>query len=255
MIQDKEGRMPMRYHPPMTLEHGHTPDEIAARLAAPASTGHLRDFVYGGIDGTVTTFAIVAGVAGAGLSHKVIIALGIANVLADGFSMAAGNYSGTTADKENVARLRALEERHIRQCPEGEREEVRQIMAAKGLSGEVLEGAVESITRDERTWINLMMQDEHGMAPVDPSPLRAALATFGAFLLCGMVPLGPFLFGLDAPFVWASAMTGAVFFAIGAMQSRWSLRPWWRSGIETLAIGGTAAAIAYGVGHLVNGWT
>jgi len=239
----------------MKLEHGHTPAEIAERLAAPGRTSHLRDFIYGGIDGTVTTFAIVAGVAGAGLPHKVIVALGIANVLADGFSMAAGNYSGTMAEKENIDRLRAQEARHIRHCPEGEREEVRQIMAAKGLSGAVLEGAVVAITRDEATWLDLMMHEEHGIAGVDPAPLRAALTTFGAFLLCGMVPLAPFLASVDTPFVWASGMTGMVFFAIGAAQARWSLRPWWRAGLETLAIGSTAATIAYGVGHLVNGWT
>ena len=237
----------------MELEHGHTPEQIATRLAAPKTTGHLRDFIYGGIDGTVTTFAIVAGVAGAGLSHKVIVALGIANVLADGFSMAAGNYSGTMADKENAARLRALEIRHIRHCPEGEREEVRQILAAKGLSGDVLEGAVSSMTQNEETWIDLMMQEEHGIASAELAPMRAALVTFGAFLLCGLVPLSPFLVGHDTPFVWATAMTAIVFFAIGAAQSRWSLRAWWRSGLETLAIGGTAAAIAYGVGHLVEG--
>lgn len=238
----------------MTLEHGHSTEEIAARLAAPKGRGYLRDFIYGGIDGTVTTFAIVAGVAGAGLSHGVILALGIANVLADGFSMAASNYSGTMAEKDSIERLRALEIRHIRDHPDGEREEVRQILAAKGLSGDVLDGAVESVTADNATWIALMMQEEHGIASVDPAPLRAALATFAAFLLCGLVPLLPFLFGMAEPFTWASAMTGCVFFAIGAVQSRWSLRPWWRAGLETLAIGGTAAGIAYGVGHLVKGW-
>ena len=238
----------------MKPDHGHSPTEIAERLATPLGASHLRDFVYGGIDGTVTTFAIVAGVAGAGLPHGVIVALGLANVLADGFSMAAGNYSGTMAEKENVARLRAAERRHIAEYPEGEREEVRQILAAKGLAGDVLEGAVASITRNEATWIDLMMKEEHGLSSIDPHPLPAALATFGAFLLCGIVPLAPFLFGVDAPFLWASGATAAVFFAIGAVRSRWSLRPWWRSGSETLAIGGTAATIAYGVGHLVESW-
>ena len=254
-MEDKAGAVRIRQGVGMILEHGHTREEIAARLNAPNRANHLRDFVYGGIDGTVTTFAIVAGVAGAGLSHNVIVALGIANVLADGFSMAAGNYSGTMAEKENIDRLYALERRHIDLCPQGEREEVRQILAGKGLSGDVLEGAVDSITRDEETWIDLMMQEEYGVAPVDPSPLLAAFATFGAFIVCGFVPLVPFLFDMDAPFTWASAATAVVFFAIGAARSRWSLRPWWWSGMGTLAVGGTAAAIAYGVGHLVNGWT
>jgi hypothetical protein len=78
-------------------DHGHSQQEIEQRISDPPGRGVLRDIVYGGIDGSVTTFAIVAGVAGAGLSSFVIVALGLANVLADGFSMAVGNYSGTKA--------------------------------------------------------------------------------------------------------------------------------------------------------------
>ncbi|MFT7594558.1 MAG: VIT1/CCC1 family predicted Fe2+/Mn2+ transporter, partial [Paracoccaceae bacterium] len=106
-------------------EHGHSPQEVAARIGAPPGRGVLRDVVYGAIDGSVTTFAIVAGVAGAGLSPFVIIALGLANVLADGFSMAAGNFSATKAERDNIIRIRAIEERHIATHPDGERREAR----------------------------------------------------------------------------------------------------------------------------------
>ena len=99
-------------------DHGHSQREIEARIETASGHGVLRDTVYGAIDGAVTTFAIVAGVAGAGLSPFVIVALGLANVLADGFSMAAGNYSGTKAEKDNLLRLRAVEERHIATNPE-----------------------------------------------------------------------------------------------------------------------------------------
>ena len=122
-------------------DHGHSQQEVARRINAPPGRGVLRDVVYGGIDGSVTTFAIVAGVAGAGLSPFVIVALGLANVLADGFSMAAGNYSGTKAELDNIRRIRAIEERHIALYPEGERREVREILAQKGLSGPVLDEA------------------------------------------------------------------------------------------------------------------
>ncbi len=231
-------------------DHSHAPDAIAARINAPPGRGVLRDAVYGGIDGSVTTFAIVAGVAGAGLSSFVIVALGLANVLADGFSMAAGNYSGTKAELDNMTRLRAIEERHIARYPEGERQEVREILAQKGLSGEVLEQATMAVTSNREAWIQLMLEGEYGLAPVDPHPMRAALATFVAFLVAGMIPLVPFLLGMDRAFAWSSWMTAGVFFAIGALKSRWSLAPWWRSGVETLAIGGAAAAMAYGVGTL-----
>src|SRR6056297_1311773 len=95
-------------------DHGHSQSEVEARINAPAGRGHLRDMIYGAIDGSVTTLAIVAGVAGAGLSPFVIVALGLANVLADGFSMAAGNYSATKAELDEIKRLRAVEARHIR---------------------------------------------------------------------------------------------------------------------------------------------
>lgn len=234
-------------------EHGHSQQEIRHRIGAPPGRGVLRDVVYGGIDGSVTTFAIVAGVAGAGLSPFIIVALGLANVLADGFSMAAGNYSGTKAEQDNIRRVRQVEERHITAHPEGERAEVREILARKGLSGTVLDEATEAITADRETWIGLMLEGEYGLGGVHPHPLRAAMATFLAFLAAGMIPLLPFLLGLDRAFALSAWMTAAVFFAIGALKSRWSLAPWWQSGAETLAIGGTAAAMAYFVGSLFQG--
>ena len=231
-------------------QHGHSPQEIAARIDAPPGRGVLRDVVYGSIDGSVTTFAIVAGVAGAGLSTFVIIALGLANVLADGFSMAAGNYSGAKAERENLERIRAIETRQIAENPEGERREVRAILARKGLSGKVLDEATQAVTADQETWIEIMLEGEYGLGGVDPHPLRAAMATFFSFLVAGMVPLMPFVLGLDNAFPLSAWMTGAVFFAIGTLKSRWSLKSWWRSGAETLLIGGTAASIAYIVGTL-----
>ncbi len=235
------------------MEHGHSHQEIADRIGAPKGRGVLRDVVYGAIDGSVTTFAIVAGVAGAGLSPFVIIALGLANVLADGFSMAAGNYSGAKAESDNIKRIRRIEERQIDENPEGERREVREILAQKGLSGEVLDQAVVAVTGNRETWINLMLEGEYGLGGIGPHPLRAALATFFAFLLAGLIPLVPFLMGMERAFVASAWATMAVFFAIGALKSRWSLAPWWRSALETTLIGGVAAGIAYYVGTLFQG--
>ncbi|WP_170326935.1 VIT1/CCC1 transporter family protein [Ruegeria arenilitoris] len=233
-------------------DHGHSQQEITARINAPPGRGVLRDVVYGGIDGSVTTFAIVAGVAGAGLSPFIIVALGLANVLADGFSMAAGNYSGTKAELDNIRRIRAIEERHIRMYPDGERREVREILAQKGLSGRVLDEATDAITANHENWINLMVEGEYGLGSVDPHPFKAAMATFVAFLVAGMVPLLPFLLSLERAFAVSACMTMGVFFAIGAFKSRWSLAPWWRSGFETFLIGGAAALIAYLVGSLFH---
>lgn len=233
-------------------EHGHTAQEIAERIGAPPGRGVLRDAVYGAIDGAVTTFAIVAGVAGAGLSPFIIVALGLANVLADGFSMAAANYSGTQAELENMQRIRDIEERHIHDYPEGEKLEVREILARKGLSGDVLAQATDAITQNRENWIALMMEGEYGLSGVSPHPAKSALTTFLSFLAAGAVPLLPFVLGLENAFITSAVMTMATFFVIGALKSRWSLSPWWRSAIETLLIGGVAAAIAFFVGTVFH---
>ena len=233
-------------------DHSHTPEGIAERIGSPKGKGVLRDAVYGGIDGTVTTFAIVAGVAGAGLSPFVVVVLGLANVLADGFSMAAANYSGIKAEQDNIARIRKREERHIEQFPRGEWLEVREILSQKGLEGDVLDQATDAITQDRENWIAIMMEGEYGMGGVEPRPLRAAIVTFLAFLVAGMIPVMPFLFGLDSAFGVSAWMTMGVFFGIGALKSVWSLSPWWRSAAETMLIGGAAAALAYGVGNLFH---
>jgi len=233
-------------------EHGHSPTEIHDRIASPPGRGILRDVIYGAIDGSVTTFAIIAGVAGAGLSPFVVLALGFANVLADGFSMAVGNYAGTKSEQDDLRRVRAIEARHIARYPEGERQEVREILAQKGLSGEVLEQATGEITANRENWIALMVEGEYGLSQSNPNPMRAALATFGAFLCAGLVPMLPFVFALPEAFTVSAWMTLAVFFVIGAIKSHWSLAPWWRSGLETLAIGGAAAGIAYLVGSLFH---
>jgi VIT1/CCC1 family predicted Fe2+/Mn2+ transporter len=234
------------------LEHGHKPGEIARRLRQGPRVSYLRDWVYGGIDGTVTTFAIMAGVVGANLSPTVVIILGIANLLADGFSMAAGNFTGTRAERDEYDQLRHMEERHIDLAPEGEREEIRQIFRAKGFEGEALESAVNVITKHRESWIDTMMTEEHGMPAVSRSPIRAAFYTFLAFVLCGSVPLMPYALGLAEPELPAAIMTGATFFAIGSFRSKWSPTPWWRAGLETLAIGMLAAGVAYLIGDFLK---
>jgi VIT1/CCC1 family predicted Fe2+/Mn2+ transporter len=97
-----------------------------------------------------------------------------------------------------------------------------------------------------------MLSEEYGLPKVVRSPLKAAASTFAAFMLCGMVPLLPFVMGAPASFELSIVMTGLVFFLIGSGKSRWSPVSWWRSGCETLAIGMGAAALAYVIGHALR---
>jgi VIT1/CCC1 family predicted Fe2+/Mn2+ transporter len=230
----------------------HTPAAIRERLEHGPSHSYLGDFVLGAIDGCVTTFAVVAGVAGAELAPAVVIILGLANLLADGFSMAASNFLGSKSDREMVERIRRTEETHIDLVPEAEREEIRQIFAGKGFDGGLLEKIVEVITRDRRRWVDTMITEEWGLQLEAPSPWKSGLATFTAFVLAGSVPLLPFVLPIPwsagAAFAVSAAATGVTFVLVGVAKGYVVQRsPWW-SGLETLLVGGGAAALAYGVG-------
>jgi VIT1/CCC1 family predicted Fe2+/Mn2+ transporter len=237
----------------------HTPDAVRARLEDAPAPSYLRDFVYGAVDGAVTTFAIVAGVAGADLDETIVIILGAANLLADGFSMAASNFLGSRAERQERQRARRDEEEQIRLHPEGEREEIRQIFASKGFEGDQLERVVEVITSDPKLWADTMMSEELGFGATEPDEKRAALATFTAFVVAGSLPLLVFVIDeltpgrVDSAFTWSAILTAVAFFVIGTLKARFVDQRWWRSGLETLAIGGLAAVLAYAAGAALQG--
>ena len=236
----------------------HTPEAVRSRLQALPVHTHLRDLVYGAVDGTVTTFAVISGVAGARLPARIVLILGIANLVADGFSMAVGNFLATRAERQLLERARRMEEHHVDHIPAGEREEVRQIYAGKGFEGAELERTVDVITSDRGRWIETMMREELGLAPSAPSPGAAALATFTAFVIAGSVPLLAFLYefllapGTINAFYWSVGMSALVFFAIGTLKSRVVEQRWYRGGLEVLTIGGGAASLAYLLGLVLK---
>jgi vacuolar iron transporter family protein len=241
-----------------SVEDGHTAAAVRSRLAEKRSPSYLQDFIYGAIDGAVTTFAVVAGVEGANLDETIVVILGGANLIADGFSMAASNFLGTRAERQQRVRARHREERQVDALPEGEREEIRQIFAAKGFEGDELEGVVDVITSNRELWVDTMMTEELGLSPTSRSELRAALATFAAFVVVGFLPLTVFVYDLAAPgevahtLGWSAVMTAGAFAIVGAVKSRFVDQPWWRSALETLAVGCTAAALAYAAGALLQ---
>ena len=206
----------------------------------------------------MTTFAVVAGAAGANLDDEVVIILGGANLIADGFSMAVSNFLGSRAERQRQERARREEDRHIRLVPEGEREEVRQLFAAKGFEGADLERVVEVITSDPEVWAETMMTEELGYSSTQPNEYGAALATLVSFLTIGFLPLVVFVYDLAAPgevedaFTWSAIMTGLAFAVVGGMKSRFVDQSWWRSALETVAVGGAAAVLAYFAGALLE---
>jgi VIT1/CCC1 family predicted Fe2+/Mn2+ transporter len=238
------------------MEHEHSQDAIRERLDEGPRHNYLRDWIYGGIDGAVTTFAVVTGVAGAQLSTWIILALGFANLFGDGFSMAASNYLGTKAEHDDWRRLEMVENRHIDLAPEGEREEVRQIFEHQGFEGSDLERVVALMTATRERWVRTMLTHEYGLPREVRSPWIAAFCTFTAFLACGLVPLLPYLLNAQHSLWLSIVLTVVVFVAIGSAKSRWSTVSWWRSGLTTLLVGAIAALLAYATGmtmkNLVN---
>lgn len=220
---------------------------------------YLPDFVYGGIDGSVTTFAIVAGVTGASLSPTIVLILGFANLFADGFSMAVSNYLSTKSKKEFADKIRKSEEDSIKNVPEEERQEIRDIFAEKGFSGRQLDDAVEIITSNQNVWVDTMMKDEFGIFEDHTSPLKSAAVTFVSFNLIGFIPLLAYVLSYFSDFFRTNTftlsiiLTSVAFFIVGSVKGRIVEQRWLISGFETLLIGGVAAIIAYVVGYLLRG--
>ena len=215
----------------------------------------MSDMVLGAIDGCITTFAIVSGAFGAGFSPLVVIAMGMANLLADGISMAVSNYEAVSAQLRFAENARRTEEEHIHLVPEGEREEIRQIFAKKGFSGENLEHIVDTVTANRSLWIDTMLSEEYGLSGVTPSPLASAWWTFIAFIVVGLIPLLPFIFRsaeFSRQFIASSFLAAVVFFLIGLLKGWVYRNPPLRAGIATLLLGGCAALVAFIIGHIVQ---
>ena len=220
---------------------------------------YIGDMVYGAIDGIITTFAIVSGVAGASLSTSIILILGFANLLADGLSMGIGNYLGTKSEREYYQHEREREGWEIEHMPDGEREEIRKIFRKKGFKGKDLERAVEIVTSDKEVWVDTMMNDELHLVKDSRSPLTAGLATFGSFVVAGLMPLVIYILSYFNPifevhdFLLAIVATAVTLFSVGALRTLITGKKWWLSGLEILFIGGIAAVAAYFIGYLLSG--
>lgn len=237
------------------LQREHRPDAIKQRLNRQNQPQTISDAILGGIDGCVTTFAVVAGAMGAGLPSSVALIMGFANLLADGFSMAVSNYEAIKAQREHREQMRRMEEDHIERIPDGETEEIRQLFRRKGFDGELLEAIVATICRDRQLWVDTMLAEEYGLQNTVLSPTRSAAVTFGTFLLAGTLPLLPLFFSalnMHQQFLFSALLAGLVFFSIGMLKSLVFAKPVLRSGLGTLLTGGGAASLAFLTGYLLR---
>lgn len=215
---------------------------------------YLGPFVYGGLDGCVTTFAVVAGAAGANLDTQVVIILGFSNLFADGFSMSVGAYLSAKSERSYFRKQRDLEYREVEHLPEQEKQEIREIFQSKGFQGELLDEVVEVITADKDRWVNLMMKEELGLILEEKSPLQIGIATFCSFLIVGFIPLLIYVWDMaftlqENLFIMSSLLTASGFIVIGVIKSFVTKVSISTSILETLLLGITAASLAFFVGE------
>ncbi|VFJ13878.1 VIT1/CCC1 transporter family protein [Candidatus Nitrosocosmicus franklandus] len=225
----------------------------------------IEDFVYGATDGAVTTFAIVAGVVGASLSPSIVIILGFANLFADGFAMAVGNYLSTRSKLEYEERERKRQSKEIEDFPERKISEIKNIYAEKGFKDELLEKVTNVLISNRKIWTDILLKEKTGVTDKENvNPIFKAITTFVAFNLVGLIPLLPFIFALfindssssglssQTVFAYSSVFTALAFFSIGIISGKVVGKPSIRSGFITLIIGGIAAIVSYIVGTLLS---
>lgn len=237
----------------------HNPANINADEPHQGEGGkYISEAVYGGLDGIVTTFAVVAGVSGASLSAGIVLIMGLANLFADGLSMGTGSYLGAKSEADYHRQEREREAWEIEHFPEGEEAEIREIYQAKGFEGEALEQAIAIITSDKERWVRTMMVEELGIIEERKSPLRVGLTTFISFIIAGAIPLLSYMGSLQVPwlsaqpFLVAVIVTMVTIFGLGSARALVIYKKWYVAGLEMLAVGGLTAAVAYGIGMLLS---
>ncbi|MGZ6378897.1 MAG: VIT1/CCC1 transporter family protein [Candidatus Limnocylindrales bacterium] len=230
-------------------------DRVAGRhREAHRQTNWLRDVILGGQDGLVNILGIILGVIAGGGSETVLIVTGLAAAITESISMGAVGYTSSISERDYYEAERAREAAEIAATPEEERQEVRDIYAAKGFTGPLLEEVVSTITADRETWLATMMDEELHLQPVDNRAiLRAAIVIGIATLIGHLIPLVPFLFLDRTPaLILAIALSGLALFGVGVYSAVTLVGDWRISGLRFLVIGLGAAAIGFAVGRLFN---
>lgn len=224
---------------------------------------YFKEIIYGGVDGIVTTFAVVAGFSGAALANEttlqlsfaVVLLFGLANLFADAASMGLGNFLSVRSEQDQYAAAREKEAREVRTNPDLEFEETVTIMMQKGFREEDARTLASIYRTNEAYWLDFMMSHELELSdPRGENPLFSGLATFGSFLIFGAIPLIPFMLATTAPastvFQLSSAGTFVALVLLGLLKWRIVGTDLGKSLFEVVIVGGAAALIAFFVGSL-----
>src|SRR5438128_963653 len=218
-------------------------------------TNWLRDVILGGQDGLVNILGIILGVIAGGGSRAVLLAAGFSAALTESISMGAVGYTSAVSERDYYQAEQAEERREIDQTPEAERGEVREIYAAKGFTGELLEQVIDTITANRESWVGTMMDEELHLQPVRSSDVvRTSVVITVATLIGHLIPLVPFLWLARTPaLVLAVALSAAVLFAVGVYSAVTLVGDWRKNGMKMVVIGLGAAAVGFAVGRLFSG--
>jgi VIT1/CCC1 family predicted Fe2+/Mn2+ transporter len=222
---------------------------------ADVTGGWLRPTVFGAMDGLVSNFALIAGVAGgigADGTSEIVLA-GVAGLAAGAFSMAAGEYTSVASQREHTEAEIEVERREILTKPKAEQAELAQMYMDRGIDRDLATAIAEQVHADPELALEVHTREEMGVDPDNlPSPVVAATSSFVSFAVGAALPVLPYLLG--AAQLWPALVISMVaLFACGAIVSRVTTRSWWYSGIRQLILGGAAAGLTYGIGSLVGG--
>ena len=215
----------------------------------------VRDIVIGMADGLTVPFALAAGLAGAVSSTAIIITAGLAEGAAGALAMGLGGYLAARTDLEHYRSELQREKSEIKEVPETERAEVRQILRKQGLDPALAEKVTVALTRDPERWIHFMMRFELGLEePVPGRELKSALTIGGAYVVGGLIPLLPYFFlaEISQALPLSIALTLAALLIFGGIKGKMTGVTPLRSAVQTALISSLAAAAAFAIARLVS---
>jgi vacuolar iron transporter family protein len=217
-----------------------------------STTNSLRDVILGGQDGLVNMLGIALGVVAAAGSTHVLIVTGLAAAITESISMGAVAYTSFGSDRDFYLAQKQREQNEIQTEPDREREEIREIYAAKGFKGQLLEDVVSTITSNRETWVSTMMDEELRLQPVARQSLvQSAVIVTVATLIGHLIPLVPFMIVPRTPaIILAIALSAVTLFAVGVYSAKTLVGDWRKSGIQMVTIGLGAAALGFLIGRL-----